>query len=106
MNDFAHIIKKFHCALPIIKNWIDELLNKTEKEAIQVSSLNFSKIYQIFPRTFSENARVVIVPGNPPSPPLTDIGLYELADFESTHLYGVRFSHLLCGEKPIGNRFN
>jgi len=93
MNDFAHIIKEFHCALPIIKNWIDELLNKTEKEAIQVSSLNFSKIHQIFPRTFLENARVVIVPGNPPRPPLTNIGLYELADFESTHLYGVTYKN-------------
>ena len=56
MNDFANTIKKFHCALPIIKSWINELLNKSEKEATRVSSLNFPKIRQVFPRTFLEDA--------------------------------------------------
>ena len=91
MNDFTNTIKKFYSALPIIRNWIDELLDTTKEKATPVSSLNFPKIQQIFPHSFLENAKVVIVPSNPPSPPLTSIGLYELADFESMPVDGITY---------------
>ena len=91
MNPYAEIIKKFHSKLPVISNWIDQLLDKNKEIATRIIDLNFLRINQIFPIDLLEKAKVVIVPNKVPFPPLSQIGLHELSSMEKMPLAGITY---------------
>lgn len=91
MNPYAKIINKFHSALPIIRNWIEELLESNKENTTSVINLNFPRINQIFPDDLLEKAKVVTVVGKVPFPPLSHIGLHELSGMEQIPLAGITY---------------
>lgn len=91
MNQFADIITKFQSTLPLVKAWIDNLLNANRNNAILVANLNFSRIKQIFPPTLLEKSKVVYVLGKVPFPPLNSIGLSELSAMEEMPMAGITY---------------
>ncbi|MBW1897754.1 MAG: hypothetical protein JRI61_01695 [Deltaproteobacteria bacterium] len=88
---FSKIINKFHSALPVINGWIDQLIENNKDKSTPVIDLNFSRINQIFPKKLLEKAKVVIVPGKIPFPPLSQMGLTELSGIELMPIAGITF---------------
>ena len=91
MNPYAKIINKFHSALPLIRNWIEDLLESNKENTTSVINLNFSRINQIFPNDLLEKAKVVTVADKVPFPPLSHIGLHELSGMEQMPLDGITY---------------
>ena len=86
MNQQANIINKFEILLPVVRNWIDELLNANQDNAIPVIEFDFPKLQQVFPATLLKKAKVVSVTTKIPLPPLSKIGLHELVEMEQMHM--------------------
>jgi hypothetical protein len=101
MNQFAAIITKFQSTLPLVKAWIDNLLNANRNNAILVTNLNFPRIKQIFPPTLLEKSKVVYVLGKVPFPSLNSIGLSELSAMEEIPMAGITYKDTFLLTKPI-----
>jgi len=91
MNPFTDIINKFQTSLPTVRNWIDELLNANRDNAIPVIDFDFPKIKQVFPPELLRKAKVVSVISRVPFPPLSRIGLHELAEMEHMNMAGITY---------------
>ncbi len=86
----AETINKFHVALPTIRKWIEELLEKHKNETVNVNSLGFSNIAKHFPSDLLEQAKVVTV-SKVPFPPIGQMGLPELSEMERMPLDGITY---------------
>lgn len=93
MNPNAKIINKFHSVLPIIRNWIEDLLESNKKNTTSVINLNYPRINQIFLNDLLERAKVVTVADKVPFPPLSHIGLHELSGMEQMTLAGITYKN-------------
>ncbi len=85
MNPYAKIINKFHSALPVIRNWIEDLLESNKENTTSVINLNFPRINQIFPNDLLEKAKVVTVADKVPFPPLSHIGCTNCQEWNKCH---------------------
>jgi hypothetical protein len=84
------IIRRFHGALPGIRQWIDEFVNDHAEGARTVSTLGFARLSACFPRELLERTKVVIVP-RVPFPPVDRLGLPELAPVQEMSFAGITF---------------
>jgi hypothetical protein len=76
--------------LPQLREWIERTLARHRTEARSVASQRFPRLKDYFPSVFLETAYVVIVP-RIPVPPLREIGLPELAEFEKGDYAGITY---------------
>ena len=84
------IIRRFHAALPSVRQWIDEFLNDHAGQARPVSTLGFTRLSTCFPQEVLERAKVVTVP-RVPFPPVDRFGLPELAPVQQMSFTGITF---------------
>jgi hypothetical protein len=91
MNPYTEIAQKFQSKLPLIKNWIDELLESNKKKATCLFDLEFAGINQTFPKNLLKRVNVVTVENNVPFPPLSKFGLNELSDFENMQFSAIAY---------------
>ena len=86
----ADIIRRFHTALPGVRQWIDQFLNAHADRTRAVSTLGFTRLSASFPREMLERAKVVTV-ARVPFPPVDQYGLPELAHMQQMSFDGITF---------------
>ena len=86
----ADIIRRFHTALPGVRQWIDQLLDAHADRARAVSTLGFTRLSACFPGELLERAKVVSVE-RVPFPPVDKFGLPELASMQQMSAVGITF---------------
>ena len=87
-----HRIRKIHAALPEVREWIDNLLERYRDQSTPIIKIDFPKLQQVFPKDLLGKAKRVIVNGNVPLPPLNQIGLPEIAQkIESVDMWGITY---------------
>ena len=86
----ADIIRRFHSALPQVREWIDQLLAAHEGRARAVSTLGFTQLPTCFSQDLLERAQVVTVE-RVPFPPVDQFGLLELAPMQQMSFDGITF---------------
>lgn len=90
MNIQEDIIRRFHTALPEVRQWIDGFLDEHANRALSVNSLGFGRLVTYFPEEFLERAKVVTV-ARVPFPPVDRFGLPELASMQQMSFTGITF---------------
>jgi hypothetical protein len=87
------LIQKFESALPIIRQWIDDLLNSYSSQSTSIFDLAFPTLPQLFPMDLLQKAKVVFVKGKIPYPPLSSIGFPDFAPLENMAFSGVTYKN-------------
>lgn len=90
MNMQADIIRRFHTAIPQVREWIDLFLDAHADRARAVSTLGFTRLSAYFPQELLERARVVSV-NRVPFPPVDQFGLPEFAHMQQRTFDGITF---------------
>lgn len=85
------IIIKFQRSLPLVKNWIDDLLYKNQENAVSVINCDLPRVKQVFHTDLLKRAKVVTVTNKIPVPPLSQIGLPELVEIEQMDSDGITY---------------
>jgi len=75
--DSFDLIRKFQSTLPLVRKWIDDVLDGHKDQATPIVNLGFPRLQQVFPSELLEKARVIVVSGKVPFPPLSRMGLPE-----------------------------
>ena len=88
------VIAKFRAALPSLVEWINATIAAHETQAKPFSSIWFRSIPKFVPKDLLDRARVVYLP-TVPRPPLTSLGIPELAEFERFQLDGITFRDMV-----------
>ena len=84
------IIRRFHTALPRVRQWIEQLLDAHADRARAVSTLGFTRLLACLPRDLLERAKVVTVE-RVPFPPVDQFGLPELTLMQQMSFDGITF---------------
>ena len=87
------LILKLRSALPSVHQWIDETLKKYNATSIPVIDLSFSRLKIALPFELLSKARVVVVNGKVPFPPLSQMGLPEFKEMENMTMAGITFKN-------------
>jgi hypothetical protein len=90
MDSYGDIIQRFHTALPAVRRWIDDFIDKHADRARAVGTLGFVRLSVCFPQELLESAKVVSVP-HVPFPPVDTFGLPELAYMQHMASSGITF---------------
>lgn len=90
MNELD-LMHKFHSKLPIVRNWIDKTLEENQDRAVPIIDLSFSKLNKVFPVELLTRAKIVVVKGKVPFPPLSSMDLPEFAQMENMPMTGVTY---------------
>jgi hypothetical protein len=85
------LIRKFHHTLPVVREWIEITLENHRDNAIPVVNLSFSRLNGMFPAELLAKARVVVVNGAVPFPPLSRLGLSEFSEMENMQMAGITY---------------
>lgn len=85
------LIRKFHSVLPAVRGWIENVLEENKEKAIPVIDHPFPRLQKVFPSYLLQKAKVVVVTGKVPFPPLSRIGLPELAQMENMAMDGITY---------------
>jgi len=85
------LIHRFHSILPLVKEWIESTLEKHNANASPVINLSFSRLKIVLPLDLLNRAKVVVVNGVVPFPPLSRMGLPELSSMENMSKAGVTY---------------
>ena len=85
------LIRKFRSALPEVREWIEDVLEERKEQAIPVINLGFPKLQKVFPLDLLKKAKVVVVTGKVPFPPLSRMGLPELEQMENMSMDGITY---------------
>ena len=85
------LIRKFQSTLPLVRKWIDDVLDGHNDQATAIVNLGFPRLQQVFPSEFLEKARVIVVSGKVPFPPLSRMGLPELSRMENMPRTGITY---------------
>jgi hypothetical protein len=85
-------VRRFHSALPALREWIENTLEDNRDKAVPVISLGFTRLAESFPRDLLERAQVVEVTGKVPYPPIGNFGLPEFQQMESVPFSGITFN--------------
>lgn len=85
------LIHKFQSAIPVVREWIDSTLEENKSNAVFVNTLNFHRLGKVLPLELLSRARVVVVTGEVPFPPLSRMGLPELAQMENMNMAGITY---------------
>lgn len=93
MSPAPAVLERFRAALPRVRGWIEQTLERHALQAIPVSSFGYPRLAECFPGELLDRARLVRVP-EVPFPPLTRLGLGELAEMEHRPLAAITFRHV------------
>jgi len=85
------LIRKFHSALPTVREWIERTLEENKNHAVPVIDLAFPRLEKVFPLDLLSKAKVVVVTGKLPFPPLSRMGLPELSQMENMPMAGITY---------------
>lgn len=88
------LILKFQHALPMVRNWVEDTRAAHQDQAVPVQQMGFVRLGQVFPPELLNRARVRVVRGAVPFPPLSRMGLPELAPFEAMPITGVTYNDI------------
>ncbi len=88
MDQTQQTIAKFRQVLPTIREWIETLL--TEHAGIEIPAGHRQHLDKYFPNDLLDEVRVVVVQ-RPPVPPISRLGIPELAGFETMRLAGITY---------------
>jgi len=92
------VLERLRAALPRVAAWIDaevESLRASARPLAEVADeRGFERLARALPAELLERARVDVV-SRPPFPPLGELGLRELADFEKLPLDGITYGDLI-----------
>ena len=88
------IIRRFHAALPKVRQWIDQLLEAYADRARPVFSLGYKQLSTCFPQELLERAKVVTMK-RVPFPPVAQFGLPELAHMQQRLFDGIAYKNTL-----------
>ncbi len=90
MNMQNEIIRRFHTALPGVRQWVDQLLDFHSHRARPVSSFGLTRLSTCFPLDLLERTKVVTVE-RLPFPPVEKLGLPEFAPIQQMAFEGITF---------------
>jgi hypothetical protein len=90
MNELD-LIHRFQSILPSIVKWIDTILEENQDRAVSVAGLAFPRLGKVLPLDLLDRAKVVVVSGKVPFPPLTEMGLPEFKQMESMQMAGITY---------------
>jgi hypothetical protein len=90
MNVQENIIQRFHVALPRVRLWIDEYLERHRDQARTVHSLGFERLAHCFPEELLQSTKVVEV-ARVQFPPVERFGLPEFAPMQQMQFAGITF---------------
>ena len=90
MNELD-LIRKFRSILPAVIEWIDVTLAENKPNAVSVAGLDFPRIGKILPADLLGRARVVVMTGKVPFPPLSRMGLPEFKQMEDMQMTGITY---------------
>ena len=85
------LIRRFHSTLPTVREWIEKTLEENKTHAVPVIDLAFPWLEKVFPLDLLSKAKVVVVTGKVPFPPLSRMGLPELAQMENMAMDGITY---------------
>jgi hypothetical protein len=85
------LIRKFQSTLPTIREWIETILEENKERAVPVINFAFPRLGKVFPPDLLGKAKVVVVAGKVPFPPLNSMGLPELSQMESMTMAGITY---------------
>ena len=85
------LIHKFHSTLPMVRTWIENTLEEHSANATPVISLPFPRLNSVFPLELLAMAKVVVVNGAVPFPPLSRMGLPEFSQMENMQKAGITY---------------
>ena len=85
------LIRKFRSTLPIVRKWIENTLEEHGANATPVISLSFPRLNIVFPLELLAKAKVVVVNGAVPFPPLSRMGLPEFSPMENMQIAGITY---------------
>lgn len=90
--------EQFKIAYPKVFEWISRLLMDNALSMQTVSSAGFRLLPRYFSSELLDSAKFVVVPGKPPVPPLSSMGLDQFAEFEKENLVGITYfdTFFLC----------
>jgi hypothetical protein len=94
------LIRKFHSILPMVREWIESTLQKHSANTTPVSNLSFSRIESVLPVELLDKAKVVVVKGALPFPPLSRMGLPELSQMEDMEMAGITYKDTFFVRHP------
>jgi hypothetical protein len=94
MSPEKAVLDRFREALPRVRTWIEHTLERHEPQGVRVSRLGHRRLPRHFSRDLLDTARVVSVP-EVPFPPLTRLGLEDLAEMERRPLAAITYGHVV-----------
>lgn len=89
--NLLELIRKLRSALPEVRGWIEDVMEKCKEQAVPVINLPFPNLEKVFPLDFLRKAKVVVVTGKVPFPPLSRMGLPELGEMENMPMDGITY---------------
>jgi len=90
MNELE-LIRKFRSILPAVIEWIDVTLEENKPNAVSVADLGFPRLGKVLPADLVGRARVVVMTGKVPFPPLSQMGLPEFKQMEDMQMAGITY---------------
>jgi hypothetical protein len=93
MNPEEAVLERFREALPAVRSWIEHTLEQHEPRGVLVSRLGHRRLPRHFPQDLLDTTKVVSVP-EVPFPPLTRLGLEDLAEMERRPLAAITYRHV------------
>jgi len=85
------LVPKLHSALPAVREWIEKTLEENQDHAVSVIKLAFPRLKKVFPTELLSRAKVVVVFGEVPFPPLSRLGLAEFSQLETMSPTGITY---------------
>lgn len=89
--DSFDLIGKLHSTLPMVRKWIADLLEGHKDQATPIINLGFPRLPQVFPSELLGKAKVIVVTGKLPFPPLSRMDLPELSQMEDMPMDGITY---------------
>lgn len=89
--DLFDLNSNFQSTLPLVRKWIDDVLYGYKDQATPIVNLGFPRLEQVFPSELLEKAKVVVMSGKVPFPPLSRMGLAELSQMENMPMAGITY---------------
>lgn len=90
----GNLVRKFQQVLPRVREWVDTTIAAHRESAVPVSRMGYARLGGLFPAPLLDRAGAVTVAGDVPFPPLSRLGLTELAAFEAMPIAGVTYRDL------------
>jgi hypothetical protein len=99
MNSLA-LIRRWLETRPVLRGWIDELLERYKAQANPAMRLAFPRVRQTYPAELLKKTKVVVLTGSVPFPPLGRMGLPEFVEMENMPMAGVTYRDTIFISRP------